>query len=924
MGIYQCKLCGGTLRINKDESFAICEYCDTKQTIPKSNDSNNIKLHNEANSLRLVNNFDDALLMYRMILSNEYADAEAHWGVVLSKFGIEYVEDPETGKRIPTCHRTVETSIFDDINYIEALNNADVIAKSLYEEEAKVIDNLQKQIKKIASKEDPYDIFISFKELDENGDRTRDSYRAQELYQALTEKGYRVFYSKISLEDKIGTEYEPIIYSALKSAKIMVVIGSKKEYFNSVWVKNEWNRYLSFIERGKNYIVPLYSNMDAYDLPKELLSFQALNMDKLGWDLDFFSFVDKLFRNNKTQRNEEKKENPALKVIKFYLDECEFERAEELAEKFVSKNIGNAEGYFYLCLAQNELSEDFLGEGWDWYLGVDSRFLDNSNFKLALSLAQGEFREKLVEYAADYKSRIMYFIAKTIIHNSVVFPSELIDEDKPMYDQVSDFVSLLSYYNIINDDVCHSCNNGVNDELLVPIVNFILEGNSESFDSIHKKFSINFNRYNTIMRTLTWCELAEYNEIDHTYHLTLSADNAVEKIESCGLMNSEKRVTNWTVIDIDDIALAIYNDLEIPNLSNLEYPFEFNRMKMKKILVINNTGEDEGTLEFFMENSKLFNIRSDRFLTFLSNDVPELEIKIKNVSRKIKIKIYETNIIELFINEQGEISYELTDGSSLEGLNELLTKYFEDEKYAVAMEIAKQIDSNYGSSFDLYKKLLFIDFEVQNYKELIDIGISIYDNDYFNAAIEIASDDEKTELIEVADMIEELYGNEDDYDEGAIDNEEDYVEEDFSEEQDIEETVYDEMDFVIFNDKKAVKKLRKFMKKSGQELVFDEFLEEINKYNNMLDGHKYTNKTALRLISKLSDPDLNPNFRESYQWEMEQLKKHWGSEEILKDTVKMNEYLNKMKTKIGNKIKAFKDKNTDLALFMNNLIRKIK
>ena len=219
-------------------------------------------------------------------------------------------------------------------------------------------------------------------------------------------------------------------------------------------------------------------------------------------------------------------------------------------------------------------------------------------------------------------------------------------------------------------------------------------------------------------------------------------------------------------------------------------------------MVINNTGEDEGTLEFFMENSKLFNIRSDRFLTFLSNDVPELEIKIKNVSRKIKIKIYETNIIELFINEQGEISYELTDGSSLEGLNELLTKYFEDEKYAVAMEIAKQIDSNYGSSFDLYKKLLFIDFEVQNYKELIDIGISIYDNDYFNAAIEIASDDEKTELIEVADMIEELYGNEDDYDEGAIDNEEDYVEEDFSEEQDIEETVYDEMDFVIFNDKK--------------------------------------------------------------------------------------------------------------------------
>lgn len=40
-----------------------------------------------------------------------------------------------------------------------------------------------------------FDVFISFKNTDKNGERTQDSFMAEELYEALKEKGINAFYS---------------------------------------------------------------------------------------------------------------------------------------------------------------------------------------------------------------------------------------------------------------------------------------------------------------------------------------------------------------------------------------------------------------------------------------------------------------------------------------------------------------------------------------------------------------------------------------------------------------------------------------------------------------------------------------------------------------------------------------------------------
>lgn len=295
MAILKCKMCGGDLNIAEGVSVCECEYCGTKQTVPMVDDEKKITLFARANRLRFGSEFDKAAGVYEAIVADFPEEAEAYWGLVLCQYGIEYVDDPATGKKIPTCHRSSFDSVMDDNNFDLTLEYADPTARGVYREEAKRIEELRRNIIAVSSKEEPYDIFICYKETDDKGERTIDSVIAQDVYTALTEKGYRVFFSRISLEDKLGVEYEPYIFAALHSAKVMLAFGTDYEYYNAVWVKNEWSRFLQLIEKGeKKALIPCYKGIDAYDMPKEFAKLQAQDMGKVGAMQDLLRGVEKI------------------------------------------------------------------------------------------------------------------------------------------------------------------------------------------------------------------------------------------------------------------------------------------------------------------------------------------------------------------------------------------------------------------------------------------------------------------------------------------------------------------------------------------------------------------------------------------------------------------------------------------------------
>ena len=368
MAIVNCKMCGGELNLPEGCLCGSCAYCGSLVTFPKVSTDQLEQLYNRAEHFRRINDYDKAVSAYERLIAASQDDPEAYWGLVLSRFGIEYVEDPVSHERIPTCHRVQFESILADADYLAALEYAGSYEREIYEKEAKRIAEIQKGILAISSNEEPFDVFICYKESDEQGKRTRDSVLAQDIYYALTQEGFKVFFARITLEDKLGQQYEPYIFAALNSAKAMLVIGSKTEYFNAVWVRNEWSRFLALMKKDrKKLLIPCYKDIDAYDIPEELSMFQAQDMSRIGFMQDILHGVKKVVRKTSAPAaaapgavtTVAASENSALlRRIQLFLEVQDFNSAIEYCERLLDKDPENGWVYFYRAMAELQISDE--------------------------------------------------------------------------------------------------------------------------------------------------------------------------------------------------------------------------------------------------------------------------------------------------------------------------------------------------------------------------------------------------------------------------------------------------------------------------------------------------------------------------------------------------------------------------------------
>ena len=366
MAVFKCKMCGGSLEISEGMKVCECEYCGTKQTLPRLDDDRRTNLYDRANHFRRNNEFDKAAGIYEQILNEDTSDSEAYWSLVLCRYGIEYVEDPATHKRVPTVNRAQFTSVFDDNNYKSALQYADGYQREIYEKEAKAINDIQKGILAISRKEEPFDVFICYKETDNNGRRTPDSVLANDLYHQLAQEGFKVFFARITLEDKLGTAYEPYIFAALNSSKVMVVLGTKPEYFNAVWVRNEWSRYLALVKQsgGKKVLIPAYKDMDPYDLPEEFSHLQAQDMSKLGFMQDLIRGIKKIAKADEPKAvvketvvvgNNNANVAPLLERAFLFLEDGKWQDANIYCEKVLDLDPKNATAYLGKLMSEQQV-----------------------------------------------------------------------------------------------------------------------------------------------------------------------------------------------------------------------------------------------------------------------------------------------------------------------------------------------------------------------------------------------------------------------------------------------------------------------------------------------------------------------------------------------------------------------------------------
>lgn len=284
--------------ILKDIQTWKCEYCGTENIVEKDASSDLLE-----NAITACANyeFEEALEYYEEILRENPEHNQAIWGRLCCKYGIVYVED-ESGHGALTCHKQVDADIKDDDDYLILRKKRWFLNKPKFREDVKKISRIQNEIRQLKEKNtNNYDIFICYKQSAPEG-ITTDSFDAEFLYYRLKKEGYRVFFAKKSLKNKAGVQYEAAIFNAISTAKVMIVFGSKPEYFTSTWVKSEWQRYLACVKENttRKVIIPLYKKMDASQLPEKIRDYQAVDFD-MDEKEDFLTLrkrVDELFCAN--------------------------------------------------------------------------------------------------------------------------------------------------------------------------------------------------------------------------------------------------------------------------------------------------------------------------------------------------------------------------------------------------------------------------------------------------------------------------------------------------------------------------------------------------------------------------------------------------------------------------------------------------
>lgn len=283
--VISCTCCGRQMVFPEECTLLECPACGTRNAKPRATGTE-LEILRRAVDQRLACDFHNAEKSYQHVLLEHPDEHEALWGCLLCHYGVEYVEDPHTRRRMPTVHTVRPKPLQEQADFRRACEFAPPEVRAQYELDAAYIDDAQASIRQMAASCQPYDVFICHKTTRTGShDKTEDFHRATSLYHFLKDQGVRAFFAPESLQSAAGANYEAGIYHALQTAKVMLVVCSDADYLTSAWVRSEWSRFLEMMEVApdKQLIPLLYDHFSPSRLPKEFLfrRLQGLDMAEI-------------------------------------------------------------------------------------------------------------------------------------------------------------------------------------------------------------------------------------------------------------------------------------------------------------------------------------------------------------------------------------------------------------------------------------------------------------------------------------------------------------------------------------------------------------------------------------------------------------------------------------------------------------------
>jgi hypothetical protein len=182
-----------------------------------------------------------ALTYYSRILKVDATETEAHWGYLLSKYGVEVSQEAATLNQI-FFHRLEHSSFIEDPSYEKMITYCPAEARYYYEGLSRKIETQHSKMLEISRQTGIFDIYVNC--VEEPG--TAGYMLANQVGKALDEAGYRVFLPATMLNGLSPEEKNLREMAVAEKATAMIVVVTPGTPTENIRYQAVWKRFLAY------------------------------------------------------------------------------------------------------------------------------------------------------------------------------------------------------------------------------------------------------------------------------------------------------------------------------------------------------------------------------------------------------------------------------------------------------------------------------------------------------------------------------------------------------------------------------------------------------------------------------------------------------------------------------------------------------
>jgi len=378
---YQCNVCRQTVNLADNEQIGACPRCGSLFVVPNQfrDNANKRNIYRLADEALANRNFDVALTYYKRILMVDAKETAAHWGFLLSKYGVEISGRGDTYQHV-IFHRLERELFTDDPSYETMVTYCPKEALYYYQGLSRIIAQQQQKMLAISQRQQPYDIYLNCTAAP----GTEDYMLANQVGLALDQAGYRVFLpatmlSGVPQEDK--NLYEMAI---AEKAQAMIVVATASTDKDDARYLAAWKRFLAYRRQDAGRkMLSVFQGIVPEQLPMELQPLQSIKCEGSNFRDEVLTKINEMFGRKNQDVSITRRILDYLRQADDFLTEGNYNKAADLYRQVRELDAEEARAHWGLvCAATKNLTVPVFSDA------------TSTDYQRALQFAQGPQREQ--------------------------------------------------------------------------------------------------------------------------------------------------------------------------------------------------------------------------------------------------------------------------------------------------------------------------------------------------------------------------------------------------------------------------------------------------------------------------------------------------------------------------------------------------